>query len=169
MRRAGGAMLEVMVATAIFAMAALSVLATLDDGAARARRVNETLVACDLARSAMSRLEAGLAMPEAISGPVPRWRPEVDLTGFDDSPEEASGWELRVSTTPSAFAGLTEVSITAVRVDERGVSAERALYTLVQLVRLREVTEDIVGEEDEITERARRARPSSGPIGGTRR
>ncbi len=159
MTRHAAVLLEVMVATAIFVMAALAILGSLNDGVGRVRRVNDTIKACDLARSTMSRLEAGIAMPEALQGPVPEWEPEESLEGFDERPREPSGWELRIATNPSDFAGLTEVSVTAVRVDPIDAATELASYTLVQLVRLREPAEDTIGEEDEITERARRARP----------
>lgn len=167
MTRRGGVLLEVMVAIAVFVMAALAVLASLNDGVGRARRIADAIEACDVARSAMSRLEAGLVSVESLQGPAPIWMPELDLEGFDDVPEVPNGWELRIATNPSAFEGLTEVAITAVLTDPRNPGAELSSYTLVQLVRLREDPEDSIGGEDEITERARRARPRNegGPPG----
>lgn len=133
-RRRAGILLEVMVALAIFVAAAIAVLAMVDRSAASLAEARRQRAAVDLARSAMSKLEAGLATPETLNGPVPAWSEENSET-IGDAPAAPSGWELRISTEPTSFAGLTLVTVEAVRASQAG---DRVLtsFTLRQFVRL---------------------------------
>ena len=56
-------------------------------------------------------------------------------------------WRLEIETQPTAFDGLTLVSVTATHEDRAGAS-----YTFHQLVRLSDPPEDEVGDEDELVE-----------------
>lgn len=129
-RRHGALLLEVVLALAVFIMAGLAVLSAVERAAGSAEWVRDMHMAADLARSAMSRIEAGLDDPIALSGPARRW---MD----DDAPPESAGpgWTLRIETTPSPFDGLTLVAVTAQREESRGARAVSC--TLRQLVRLR--------------------------------
>ncbi len=167
MRRAW-VLLEVMLAISIFTMAALVVLSVMGQAARNVEITRLELESLDLARSAMARLEAGLKSADELRGPVPRWNQhETDpgvAAAFEDDLPEPSGWELEIETEPSSFAGLTLVSVTAQRRDEAtGLSSFGT--TLRQLVRLSARSEDTIGQEDAITEEARRGARRGGARG----
>ena len=79
---------------------------------------------------------------------------------------DESGWELEVLTEPSEFEGLSVVSITAMRVDLTTGDISIS-HTLHQLVRLRDDTEDIVGEIDPLMEAAERGADRDRRRGGS--
>ena len=129
----------------------------------------------DLARSALSRIEAGIETPETLNGPVPEWQDEDSTAEFEDAPPAPTGWELSIRTTPfggtgrgggaAGSGGLTLVEVTALRRDP-GRAAPAVTVTLRQLVRLGAEAEDRVGDLDDIGRAAERAR--SGETGGGR-
>lgn len=139
-RPRGGVLLEVVVAIAIFVGAALAVMACVDRAAGALERTRGLQRAADLARSAMSQLEAGLASVVTLNGPVPVLEgtdgPGVPYSGGAAGDGE-SGWELEVQTEPSEFGSLTKVTITAVRRRQESGAVVYS-YTLTQLVRLGE-------------------------------
>lgn len=156
--RRGWVLLEVMLALSIFTMAALVVLSVMGQAARNVELARLELAGLDLARSAMARLEAGLKSADELRGPVPVWsQHETDpgATAFEDDLPEPSGWELEVETEPSAFDGLTLVSVRALRRNESTGEAGFAT-TLRQLVRISQRAEDTVGEQDELSEEAAR-------------
>lgn len=116
---AGAILLETLLAIALFAGAALFVIGALRDSAAATERAALRTRAADLARTALSEIEAGLASESEVV------RRE---SGVDD------GLRLEVRTAPSAFEGLTLVEV-AVRADA-GDGGESILVTLRQLVRM---------------------------------
>ncbi|MFN0132316.1 MAG: hypothetical protein ACKVW3_07290 [Phycisphaerales bacterium] len=169
--RRGALLFEVILALGIFVGSGLAILASVDRALVAQDRVRLSSRAADLARTAMARIEAGLDTPQTLHGPV-RDRsldPDAERTGSGGgaaaggrgaTDARAEGWELRIETEPSQFAGLTHVTVTAERLDASG--AIDASFTLHQLVRLR-VDEDTVGGEDEIARRAREAPKAPGP------
>lgn len=173
-----GAMLfEVMVALAILLMASMTLSGIVMQSVTSMDRTRKSMQACDLARSTMAQIEAGLVDPTSISGPATRWDvsmflPTVDVggQGGDDDlePGGARGvpiagspvaggpvWTLEVDTEPTEFAGLYMVTVTASLASGRAEAAE-AWYTLRQVVRLGSEPADVAGEEDELMDAARR-------------
>lgn len=175
-RRPRGALLmEMMLALAVFVGAALAILSAMGQSAASLAAARERQRAMDLARSAMSRIEAGIETAETLNGPVPEWQDEESTSEFDDAPPEPTGWELVIRTSPFggtgrggdavAGGGLTLVEVTAMRRDP-GRAAPAVTVTLRQLVRLGAEAEDRVGNLDDIgraAERARRDQRGGGP------
>lgn len=147
--RRGTLLLEVMLALTLFVAAALMILAILGRSLDALSEARARQTACDLARSAMSRIEAGIASPESLNGPARLFDGPLNAPG-DDAPTE-SEWELVVETEPSLFEGLTLVTVTARRAAEGGApdggepegAADRSAYTLRQLVRLRAAADSL--------------------------
>ncbi len=165
--RSGALLLEMLVALGLFVMTALAVGMSMSRGMDAIVRDREQARACDLARSAMAKIEAHLASPESLDGAVEEAE-GADRIAFDEDAIEASGWELVVEREPSMFEGLSIVHVTARRVDpESGRVLVSA--TLHQLVRVRaDSDEDIVGEAGDLLDAARRGadRAGSGRRGG---
>ncbi|MCB9844408.1 MAG: hypothetical protein H6811_00260 [Phycisphaeraceae bacterium] len=156
--RVGAVLLELVLALGLFIIAGLSVTAAVGLAQDSYLRSRDELRAADLARSAMARLECGLASATTLTGPVAAWSdaadwlegdalvgPEgADRIAFDESLPPPTEWELEVLTEPSEFEGLTLVSVTARRVVEDEIIIE---HTLHQLARLGEEDADIAGEQ----------------------
>lgn len=135
--RSGSILLEVILAVAIFTAAALVVLRQVSFASDAVQRARDQERAADLARSAMALLEAGLETPETLNGPLSPARAAFGLAStVQTAPTGATytDWELIVDVQPSPFAGLSKVRVTAVW--GAGLSAERARYSLAQLVPL---------------------------------
>ncbi|MBX3402081.1 MAG: hypothetical protein KF699_01585 [Phycisphaeraceae bacterium] len=173
-RRRGALLMEMMLALAVFVGAALAILSAMGQSAASLAAAKERQRAMDLARSALSRIEAGIETAETLNGPVPEWQDEDSTAEFEDAPPAPTGWELSIRTTPFGGAGrggaiagggLTLVEVTALRRDP-GRAAPAVTVTLRQLVRLGAEAEDRVGDLDDIGRAAERAR--SGERGGGR-
>lgn len=183
--RGGGILLEVMLALALLVMGSMTILGAMSQSIRSLEATRLKQQAADLARSAMARIEAGIATPDTLQGPVPAWEsdPEsgADELNGDAFPDEFglaagvgrsedSGWELEIDTSPSPFAGLAIVRVRALR--RASVDSDRILgqYTLEQLVRLGALETDEAGEEDELMEEARqgiaRERRGTSPGGG---
>lgn len=163
MRRAW-VLLEIMVALSIFTMSAMVVLSAMGQASRNLELARLEQTGLDLARSAIARLEAGLSTTADLSGPVPVWSASdtapAGLVAFEDDLPELTGWELEIETEPSAFPGLTLVSVTAVRRDpERGV--EGFATTLRQLVRMTAREQDTIGDPDALA--SGRVAPGGGP------
>jgi len=148
--RRGALLLEVVVAFAIFVVAALAVLSSVQRATAAALLARDQSHAMDLARSALAKIESGIARPETLNGPVPPWgqgdsgevvngdsgerfNPSVSVR---DAPARASGWELEISTRATAYEGLTAVTVVARRRRGDSTDAVSASYALTQFVRL---------------------------------
>ncbi len=183
--RRGGILLEVMLALALLVVGSMTILGAMSQSIHSIEATRLKQQAADLARSAMARIEAGIATPETLQGPVPAWDSNPDsgedeLIGDTFSDEfglaaelgwgEESGWELEIDTSPSPFAGLAVVRVRALR--HASADSDRIIgqYTLEQLVRLGTLETDEAGEEDELMEEARRGiareRRGAGPGGG---
>lgn len=174
-RRPRGALLmEMMLALAVFVGAALAILSAIGQSASSLAAAKERQRAMDLARSALSRIEAGIDTAETLNGPVPEWQDEESTSEFADTPPAPTGWELSIRSTPYGGAGrgaagpgggLTLIEVTALR-REPGRAAPSVAVTLRQLVRLGAEAEDRVGDLDDIGRAAERAR--GGARGGAR-
>ncbi|MCE7973015.1 MAG: hypothetical protein DYG92_01630 [Leptolyngbya sp. PLA1] len=127
--RRGGVLLEVLLALVLFVSAAMATLSLVDRLIENSYTLEQRRIAADLARSAMARLEAGLATPETLSGPV---RPEEGDAGV----AAISDWVLDVQTETSPFSELTNVSVTAMLAPGGDVEHPKTSFTLRQLVRL---------------------------------
>ena len=130
--RCGVALLEVMLAIAMLAMAGLVVLGALSDASRRLRSAEIRADAADLAASAFALLNAGLATPDSLDGPVPA----DGLIGNDGASDSAaagdiepSGWMLVVDTEPAAFDGRVRVQITVARTDASGETQDVLTWT----------------------------------------
>jgi hypothetical protein len=130
----GAVLLECLLALALFVACGLAVMAMMDRAASSVATTRDSEIAVDVARTAMAKLEAGLATAETLNGPVPAWRDERDGT-FDESLPTGAAWNLEIHTEPSQFEGLTKVSVRAFK-QTVGSENELASYTLHQLVRL---------------------------------
>ncbi len=147
--RRAALLLEAMLALTLFVGTALMILAILGRSLDALDEARQRQTACDLARSAMSRIEAGIASPESLNGPAQLFDEPLNAPG-DDRPVE-SEWELVVETEPSLFDGLTLVTVTARRAgdltsnqnDSESAGERRSTYTLRQLVRLSDVGEGL--------------------------
>lgn len=134
-RRSGSVLLEVVVAITVFIGASLAVMASVDRAVTALERTRGVQRAADLARTAMSQMEAGLATPVTLNGPLSVWQMgepnAVPYSGGGGLGE----WELEIQTEPSEFLGLTKVTVTALHHRAGGVSVDWS-YTLRQLVSL---------------------------------
>jgi hypothetical protein len=106
----------------------MAVLAMVDHAVDSVAITRDAEQAADVARTAMARIEAGLATPETLNGPLKSWE--------EGAP--SGSWSLEVQTEPSQFEGLTKVSVRAFKQAAAGSDQELASYTLHQLVRLTE-------------------------------
>lgn len=135
----GSILLEVILAVAIFTAAALVVLRQVSFASDAVQRARDQERAADLARSAMAMIEAGLETPETLSGPISPARVAYGLasaTRTAPTAETFANWEMTVEVNPSPFEGLSKVRVTAVWGAGGAAGAERARFSLAQLVRL---------------------------------
>lgn len=144
--RRGALLLELVISLAILVGAGLAVLSMLSQGVRSAKEASEHLKAIDLAMSALAQIEAGIAEPESLNGPVPEWKDEQATTGaaFDESIPEPSGWSLEIETSRAGHADLTIVTVRAVRDRPNG-----ARFTASQFIRF-----DALDPSDENPENA---------------
>jgi len=154
-------LLEVLVSLAILVTLSMAISAVVRDSSERLSLSSERVVAEDMARSALAQIEAGIATPESLNGPVPAWDPagaalelgdEIGPRSSDEielgsGSAEPSGWVLQIDTQPSPYDGLTLVSVRAEREETPGLNA-----TIHQLIRFRDAGPEGVGELDEISE-----------------
>ncbi len=110
--RRGAMLLDVLVALAIFVLAAVAILALMDRSAEGLSRAREAHAADAVARSALALVGAGLETPERLRGDL---RPRDESATSDDRrvlrvPAICEGWRLELDTEPSRFEGLTIVT-----------------------------------------------------------
>jgi hypothetical protein len=111
MKRTGSALLELLLALAIFVVFAIVCVRMLDQASATAASAVEQSIGMDLCRTAMVKIEIGAATPETLSGPV---RAEAGSSA-ETPPRSATGWELVIQTEPSDVEGMLNLSVEAVR------------------------------------------------------
>ncbi len=132
--RRGTLLLEVLLALAVFVGAGLAILTVLERSTDALARVRDHRQACDLALSAIARIEAGLDTPESLDGPVPEWEDMSDGRAI----EAAGGgkWEIDIKTEPSQFSGLTKITVEAIKRRAGDPDGEAlARYSIAQVVR----------------------------------
>lgn len=147
--RRAAILLEIMLALALFVTTSLTLLSIISQSTSGLTRSRDRLIAADHARSAMSQIEAGIARPETLNGPIqpaPAQLGEELDPGFigidpDDAPSGEQDadptWALEIETDRSEYDGLTLVRVRAHRIDPDGFEPEgAATYTLSQFVRL---------------------------------
>lgn len=149
--RRGAVLLEVMLALVLFAAAGSAVLGIVRQAVGTVERSRLRLDGLDLARSAMSMIESGLANAETLSGPVSSgplaWGAETG--GLEEAPANGAEWVLEIQTEQSDHPGLTMVSIRAAfesPTDDDNFPS----VTLRQLVRIAGGAEGSIGEEDDL-------------------
>jgi Tfp pilus assembly protein PilV len=175
--RRGALLLEVMLALALFVSGGLAILALVRQSVGAFEHTRQTQRAVNIARSAMAKIEAGLADPAMLVGPVAMWdgRAEAMSAGAIDSMGSAGLapttsaldvddlWELEIDSEPSQFAGLNTVSVRALRHAAPGSDRITASYSLVQLVRLGTRAEDTTGDQGDLFDAATRGAREGGP------
>jgi len=145
--RRGAILLEVTLALAIFVVAGAAILSLVGQATTAFQAARDKELLADLARSALSQIEAGIARPETLNGPVPAWPASVSdgesaLDGAGGGGVSASSgsrqseWELRISTAPTETTGIVMVSVQAVRLNPD--ESVRGTFTLRQAVAIRD-------------------------------
>ena len=161
----GAVLLECVLALALFVACGLVVMSMMDRATNSVVYTRDAEEAVDVARTAMAKIEAGIATPQTLNGPVPVWHDEEDGT-YDESLPTGTLWTLEIGTEPSQFDGLTSVTVKAVK-QAQGSDEELASYTLHQLVRLTEAKELKIKEkasnERDTTRLDRRPEPKARP------
>lgn len=152
--RRGAILLEIVLALALFVATAITLLSVVAGSIDSLNRSRDRLAAADHARNAMAMIEAGIARPETLIGPVAPWSGgEGEPSSLDDefdgtqagaapiatAPSEPfgaeTGWALEIETEPAETRGLTLVSVRAFRTDESGSEEEGgASFTLRQIM-----------------------------------
>src|SRR5688572_10823162 len=104
--RRGALLLEVILALALFVMGGIALLTMIGRTFANVEFVRDSERAADLARSAMAKLEAGIATADTLDGPVRGWLDDDESfdgdelaeaaglggDGFADAPPPESAW-----------------------------------------------------------------------------
>lgn len=157
--RRGALLLEVLLALSVFVGAGLAVISILEQSTGAMIRQREQRQACDLAASAMARLEAGIDTPETLDGPVPEW------DGLSDGSVITAGgtgsWEIDVKTEPSSIAGLVRVTVAASKLSaSSSTGGVRAKYELTQLIRTPLLPSETAAPADVIGDIQRRSAPA---------
>jgi hypothetical protein len=132
----GAMLLECVLALAIMVVAGLAILAMADGAARSAEVTRDAELAADLARSAMGRIESGIATPETLSGPIRDWQDQGDGVFAEAVIEDGPEWVVEIDTEESNFTGLTLVHVRAVKLASAGSDRELTSFSLHQLVRL---------------------------------
>ena len=139
--RRGGLLLEVLVSIAIFVAAAAFCVRATSDSIDALDRTDLQLVAADLARSAMTQLEAGiLSLADLREGRV--YGEELD----DQRLITTGRWQVEADTRPSLRPRLTVITLTVTQDID---SDSPVQFVLRELVELRE-TEAGEWQQDEI-------------------
>lgn len=150
--RPGAVLLDALLSIAVFVTAGTAILNLTGRSLANLERAHLRQQACELARTGMSRLEAGLDTPRTLNGQVK----------FEDGSGSPAGrWELHVETDQSPLPGLAAVAVTARKLEDGKNETVIASYTLRQLVRLGSRAEDKPGDPDPLS--AMGAAPAGGP------
>ena len=156
--RTGAILLEIVLALGLFMATAITLLAVVGGAIDSLNQSRDRLTAADHARNAMAMIEAGIARPETLAGPVAPWSGNAQaepMPGFSDDaqpddfssppqspqnpvgPEGDTGWALEIESEPAEVRGLTLVIVRAHRVDENGTEIEDgSSFTLRQILRL---------------------------------
>ncbi len=150
-RRAGGILLETMLALALFVATGSLVLGVMTDCTRAIARAERLASAVDCARSLMAEFEAGL-------------RPMGDLTGgdFEELPPPWDGFRVEARTRRSDFAGLVLAEIGVFEAGPDG-TASGSIFSLRQLLPARGVDVDALEDFDSFEDLARPPRSGTRP------
>ncbi|MBG79340.1 MAG: hypothetical protein CMJ39_01365 [Phycisphaerae bacterium] len=139
--RRGGLLLEVLVSIAIFVAAAAFCVRATSDSIKAMERSDLQLVAADLARSAMTQLEAGnLSLADLRDGRI--YGEELD----DQRLITTGRWQVEADTRPSLRPRLTVITLTVTQDVDTDSPVQ---FVLRELIELRE-SEAGEWEQDEI-------------------
>lgn len=166
-RGRGGVLLEVMLSLVLFVSASSVVLGLIRQSVASVERARERLDGLDLARSAISMIESGLASAETLSGPVSAgplaWDADSGApAGFGD-PAAGPEWLIEIETERSEHPGLVLLTVRAVQ-ETFDESAPATSVTLRQLVRTAGGAEGEIGDVDDLFDGL--VEPAPGASGG---
>ncbi len=189
----GAILLEVILALSIFVTSGLAILTLVTQSTSRLTAIRDNETAADLARSAMAQIEAGLATPESLIGPVPDWLETESGQAMVESElmrgaagGGSGGLDMNVGTSEvpagapaSGLQGevgdwVLEVesnpsqfegltTVTVTAVRGDGADAGVVRYSLTQLVRLSADEADSVGQFDPLVDEAMQQQPRSSP------
>lgn len=134
--RRGALLLECLLAVAVLAAFGIAIWGVVGRSQDAAQRTRWEAIASDLARSAMARIESGVARPESLQGPAYRNLESSDGRSGSAGPPDAELWELDIHTEASEFEHLTHVAVRAFRKRGEQSKDEAVSYTLHQLIRL---------------------------------
>lgn len=134
--RRGALLLECLLAAAVLAAFGIALWGVVGRAQDAAQRTRWEALAADLARSAMAKIESGVARPEALQGPAYRNLESSEDRAGTAGPADADLWELDIQTEASEFEHLTHVAVRAFRRRGEGSKEKAISYTLHQLVRL---------------------------------
>ncbi len=141
-------LLEALLALALLVGVGMIVTGLVDRAASASMRALDNSRAMDVARSMLSRIDAGLSRPEALDNTI---HEETSDDGL--APDSRSSavpprrWAIGVRVEPSRFAGLA-----IVRVEVRREAPGEGYASLTQLISLAEAQERAIDD-------ARRAEP----------
>lgn len=129
MTRRGFLLLEIMLAVALAVLAAVAGFALLARLSDRVRQEQDRLIGADMACSALALIESGVATPENLHGSV-----QTGVISLEDVQAGAlvrdPEYRLEIDTSQTQWAGLLQVDVSVLRVDD-----ERVVYAASQLVR----------------------------------
>ena len=153
-RRRAWLLFETMVSLTLLVLAASALASAIDQSSRALERARLRAVALDIARSAVSLIEAGVAEPVSLAGPVDGREVSSERTGQEPA---SGGWYLAVDTEPTAVPGLTLLEVQAVEAVE-GLPHEGGLGgTLRTWLELGERgRRDSYGDADELFDEAAR-------------
>ena len=146
MNRRGGILLEVLFAITLFVVAALAILQATGQAARSVDRAAVLQRAVDMATTRMAELEVGLISVGDLRSMDDFVRPEFGA--FDDGPAETR-LRIEASTERSPHDGLTLVELKVLDAEEPAADGgARIVFTLRQLVRLREGPTEVYESDD---------------------
>ncbi|MCH2154058.1 MAG: hypothetical protein MK089_12025 [Phycisphaerales bacterium] len=126
--RRGGLLLEVLVSIAIFVAAAAFCVRATSDSLKAMERSDLQLVAADLARSAMTQLEAGiLSLADLRDGRI--YGEELD----DQRLITTGRWQVEADTRPSLRPRLTVITLTVTQDVDTDSPVQFVLRELIEL------------------------------------
>lgn len=129
MSRRGFMLLEIMLAVAAAVLAAVAGFALLSRIQSRVNQESERVVAADIACSALALIESRAATAENLHGSVQSRVISLEEAQAGVLVQEPV-YRLEIETTPSQWAGLTQIDVSVLRVSDDSV-----VYTASQLVR----------------------------------
>ncbi len=129
MNARGFLLLEVMLAVTLSVLAGVAGFALLARLSDRVTRSQDTLVASDIACSALAMIESGVATAENLHGSV-----QTDVIALEDAGSGTlvrdPSFTLEIDTAPTQWTGLVQVDVRVLRVED-----ESEVYAVSQLIR----------------------------------